>query len=642
MAVSPMKLVTVVGPVEQFDKVVDHCIINREFHPESTMTVMKKVKGLYPFELNNPFADALRQAEHIADKTGWGLAYHSFEDQELHVDEVEAWFNGFERQYGDLIEEKDTLMRRNAESSQILLQLDHVRDVSVPLQEFFDFTYVKFRFGKMPREIYDSFYPHVKDRKDVYFFNTSIERDTVYGMYMTPRVYAERIDSLFASLQFERIRLSDRLEGTGDEAMALISEDIRVSTARIEEIGTLLEQLLAEKRERFYTYYSYVRYRNDAFDLRAYAGHTEESFYLLGWVPDTYYEDFSKQLESFGDLSIVVLGENPEMLTDYTPPIKLKNRKIFRVFEPFVAMYGLPSYNEIDPTPLMTITYSLLFGVMFGDIGQGALLILVGYLMWRLKKMWLGRVICYAGAASMLFGAVYGSIFGFEDILPGFKVLHPPSNSKEILTLSVYGGAILVTIAIAFNIFNGIRQRKADKVLFGSNALAGGLLYWGVVMLVLPFIGFGEAVLKPGVLLICMLLPVAMVFLREPLSKLIERQKDWKPHESAGNFFVSNFFEMFEILLSFMTNTLSFLRVGAYAISHASMMTVVFSLAKTADGGHNIVVIILGNLLVAGIEGLLVGIQVLRLEFYELFGRFYSGEGRPYEPMKIDYKTKKE
>ncbi len=639
MAVSPMKLVTIVGPLADFDSIINNCVINREFHPESAMTVMKKVKGLYPFDLNNPYTDLLRRAELIADRTGLGLKYHKFKEDELEPVGISEWFESFEKRYSALMTEAGELRQRVTEIGQVMLQLEHVRDVSVPFQDFFSFNYVKFRFGKMPREIYDSFYPHIKDRKDVYFFSTSIERDTVYGMYMAPRVYAERIDSLFASLQFERIRLSDRIVGTSDEALVSLKNETEESRARIAELESELKAMLDGERDAFHSRYSFVRYKNDAFNLRDYAAHTGESFYLMGWVPEADYGGFTANLERYKDINLVVLGEKAEDLTDFSPPIKLRNWKIFRPFEPFVSMYGLPSYNEVDPTPIMAITYSLLFGIMFGDLGQGAILILTGWLMWRLKKMWLGRVICYAGAASMVFGLIYGSLFGSEEILPfGFEVLH---NSKAILQYAIYGGAGLITLAIVLNVINGIRQKNMEKVLFGQGGLAGILLYWGIVLTVLPFIGFGEPILKPGIIIPCMLLPVLLVFLREPLSKLAERRKDWKPHGGAGNFIVSNFFEMFEILLSFMTNTLSFLRVGAYAISHASMMTVVYSLART-DTGHNIVVLIVGNLIVAGIEGLLVGIQVLRLEFYELFGKFYSGEGRPYKPMKIDYKTKKD
>ena len=98
-------------------------------------------------------------------------------------------------------------------------------------------------------------------------------------------------------------------------------------------------------------------------------------------------------------------------------------------------------------------------------------------------------------------------------------------------------------------------------------------------------------------------------------------------------FITQGFFELFEVLLSYFSNTLSFVRVGAFAVSHAAMMQVVLMLAGAESGTPSIPVIVLGNLFVCGMEGLIVGIQVLRLEYYELFSRVYKGSGREFKPF---------
>ena len=641
MAVARMKLATIVGPLAHFDSFVTGCVVGREFHPESAAQVVRKVKGLLPFDSVNPYVEPLRHAERISDITGIELAFRPFESDGGHdLDMISRYFSAMENRFTALRNEKEELARRLSEDEQVLIQLTHLVGVNLPIHYFFTCTYVKFRFGRMPRDIFDKFFPLIKDRKDVYLFPTEVKKDYVYAMYMTPRAGSEQVDSLLASLQFDRIRLSERLEGSSEESEAAIRRDIEDCNRRLAQIDSETALLAAQETDMFLSYYSFVRYRCDAYSIRRYAAHTDESFYLLGWVPERDFARFEKDVSGFSDVNFILLGEDPEGLPDYQPPTKLNNFKLFRPFEPFVAMYGLPSYDETDPTPLMAISYPLIFGIMFGDLGQGALLILAGLLMWFLKKMWLGRVICYAGAASMFMGCVYGSLFGNEELLLfGFKVLH---NSQSILQYSIWSGAGLVTLAIAINILNGIRQKNTEKKFFGTGGLAGAALYWGIVLIVLPFVGFGGPDINPMLILVCAVLPLIMVFLREPLAKLADRRRDWKPHEGTGNFILSNFFEMFEVMLSFLSNTLSFLRVGAYAISHASMMTVVYSLAQTAEGEHNIVVLIIGNLIVTGIEGLLVGIQVLRLEFYEMFGRFYNGGGRRYEPLKVDYKSKKE
>lgn len=126
--------------------------------------------------------------------------------------------------------------------------------------------------------------------------------------------------------------------------------------------------------------------------------------------------------------------------------------------------------------------------------------------------------------------------------------------------------------------------------------------------------------------------PLILIFLKEPLTALIEKKSEVMP-KREGNV-LAGLFEMFEVLLSYFSNTLSFVRIGVFAVSHAAMMEVVLMLAGAESGNLNWIVVVLGNLFVCGMEGLIVGIQVLRLEYYEMFSRFYKGTGRKFEPFR--------
>lgn len=643
VSVVPMKLVTIAGPLSDLDSVVYSCIINQQFHPESASLVMKNIKLLYPFDQQNPYADMLRTAESLADKVGIPLDYRSFESFDNTPDKTIHYFHSLEERYFNLKSEQEELEQRVSENQRIVMQLNHILDVNVPLQEFFTVNYVKFRFGRMPRETYNNFIAHLNERFDLFFFTTSLEREWVYGMYMTPRVHMEQVDALFGSLQFERIRISSRVQGTGGEAVREIQSESERAGFRLEEINTDLRILATGEKEEFLRHYSYIRFMNDSFNIRRYAAHTQESFYILGWVPEPDYDAFTEQLGKRENLTVVVVSDEADSVSDYSPPIKLKNPRIFRPFEPFLAMYGLPSYHEFDPTGLMAFTYTLLFGIMFGDAGQGALLVVVGFLMYKFKGMWLGKIVCYAGVSSIIFGLfVFGSVFGFEHWLPGFKILEPSSNAQLGLQWAVYLGIGIICVAMIINVINGIKQKDPIKKFFGPSGLAGLILYLAVIAAVLPILGFADTILPMGIVLAMAVLPLILIFLREPLAYLIVQRKPWKAH-SVSDFILENVFELIEVLLSYITNTISFLRVGAYVISHASMMSVVFMLAGAANGGTpNLPVIIIGNLIVMCIEGLLVGIQVLRLEFYELFSRFYSGDGKPYSPIIIDYQSRHE
>ena len=119
--------------------------------------------------------------------------------------------------------------------------------------------------------------------------------------------------------------------------------------------------------------------------------------------------------------------------------------------------------------------------------------------------------------------------------------------------------------------------------------------------------------------------------IREPITRAIQKRAD-KMETGKAMFIVQGFFEMFETLLSYFSNTISFIRIGAFAVSHAAIMEVVLQLAGAESGNPNWIGVIFGNLFVCGFEGLIVGIQVLRLEYYEMFSRFYKGSGHAFDP----------
>ena len=635
MSITPMKFATVVGPLADLDDVLLECVVNHEFHPEPAARIAKRMKTLHSFDIDNPYIDLLRQAETVLERIGIPLDYSGYSAGLRDYDEMSRYIDDAARQYNSLLSKKAELESIIGESAQILTQLEHLRGLNVEISEFFKVKFVKFRFGHMPRDTYDNLIPMINERSDVFFFPTSIERDAVYGMYMTPRGSMEHIDSLFASVQFIRTRISDRVHGTSDQAVQFINQESADAQKALKALTKEIAEFKDSRSEKLLAIYSYVRLMNDSYDLRRFAAHTHDSFHLVGWVPENELGVFTENLKKNSPDSILVT-EGPENVVDYRPPVKLRNNALFRAFEPFVSIYGLPSYDELDPTPFLAISYTLLFGIMFGDVGQGAVLAAAGLLLYKFKKLWLGRAAVFFGISSMCFGFLYGSVFGSEDIIHGWAVLEG-NHSEQILQYSIYISLIVLVCAMLLNICNGIRQRDYVKILFGPNSISGLIFYLALMGIMLPVIGFAVQLLPVGVFALIAALPLLLLFFREPLGKLAERRKDWKP-DSAGDFVVSNFFELIEFLLSYLTNTISFLRVGAYAISHASMMAVVYMLTESVGGGHNIVGLILGNIIIMAIEALLVGIQVLRLQFYEVFSRFYSGAGQAYAPVIIDYK----
>ncbi len=630
MSVQPMKFVTITGPVEAFDQVVRDCVIDRQFHPESVLQSVHHNKWLRPMDTANPMTALVRQADDLLTRLGLEPEYRPFPSQP-DADQARSYLDQIGAELDDIREQIDHLRQEAVDDRSAVGQLEKLAGLSLELSELRKLQQMVFRFGHMPQESYRSFQETIEKREDCFFFPTKSDGDQLYGCYFALRSRAETVDALFASMHFIPVDISEQVNGTAQEAIDSLTHQAEDDEAGIRKLQEQESQIAKREAERLLSLRAWLCRENQVLDTRRYAARSKETFYLMGWVPKQELEEFLSGVEAFGSLDYVTDDAEDAGIT---PPTKLKNGILGRIFEPFLRMYGLPNYREYDPSTFMAITYCLFFGIMFGDAGQGALLILFGIFMAKKMKMWLGRIISCCGVSSVVFGFVYGSVFGFEEILPGFKILEG-SNVLYLLLASLGLGAVLIGYVMVLNIINGVRQRDFDKIVFGPNGLAGMVFYFGLIAAaVLTLLGVVN-LFQVWYILPVIVLPLVLMLFREPLSKLAAGRKDWKP-ESWGGYLVGAFFEMFETLLSFLTNSLSFLRVGAYAITHVALMLVVHALA----GSGNIVVLVLGNLFVMGLESVMVCIQVLRLEFYELFGRFYQDSGREFQPKTVDYSTK--
>lgn len=233
------------------------------------------------------------------------------------------------------------------------------------------------------------------------------------------------------------------------------------------------------------------------------------------------------------------------------------------------------------------------------------------------------------GVSGTVFGFVYGSVFGNEELIPG--LIHPMESTNTLLILAVAFGVIMLIIAMIANMINAVKMGNRGRLLFGQNGFAGLVFYVAVIAVVVGSITKGASVpVVVGIFLFG--IPLLLIFLQQPLGALLDKKKQWLP-ERKGEFITENLFELFEILLSYITNTISFIRIGAFALVHAGMMMVVYSFVEMAGSGGP-VVLVFGNAFVMCMEAFIVCIQTLRLEFYEMFGRFFDGDGRPFEPYK--------
>lgn len=644
--IEKMKFLSITGPKADIDRMTETYLSKYEIHLENALSELTEVANLSPFLEINPYKEALSTIDSF---------YEQLEDPsqispepmdiEKAIKTVRAVQDGFRR----LEEEKSRLQSEHAEILDPLKIIRPFKNLNFDISEILNFKYIHYRFGRIEKQYLQKFEKYIYDNLDTLFIKCGEDEMYVYGVYFVPEHQAHKVHAVYSSMHFERIFIPNEYHGTASEAFEKLDTRHREIHKALDANKEASRKFLQDNSTKIVSAKAALDACSSSFDIRKLAactpGDTNTFYILCGWMTEKDALAFQKDIQN--DEKIFCLMEDQKAPATQKPPTKLRNPKLFKPFEMYVKMYGLPAYNEMDPTWFVAITYSFIFGAMFGDVGQGLVLFLGGLFLYKTKKMDLAGIISCAGVFSVFFGFMYGSFFGFEDVLkaiwlkPMNQMMDVPlvGRLNAVFVIAIGFGMFIILICMVFNIINSIRRGDTEKTWFDSNAVAGLVFYGSIVLTIGLFIS-GKKLPAAAILVIMFGVPLLLMFLKEPLTNLVEKKSKILP-EQKGMFFVQSFFELFEVLLSYLSNTLSFLRIGAFAVSHAAMMEVVLMLAGATNGGSpNWIVVVLGNIFVCAMEGLIVGIQVLRLEYYEIFSRFYAGNGREFKPfMKAAHKN---
>lgn len=642
MSIEKMELVNVAGLLKDLDTVLLKCCQSECFHIENAGHNMDSKLGFKALSEDNPYSDTLKRLYSLSQSVKCKLQKVEIDDLVYeNVFQLDEYVEEIEEKFKDLNERIRELSQSISLREQALVQLKHLHGLNVDFQQIFACKHICVRFGKLPA---DSF-PKLSYYDDKPFIFVPYERgvEFFWGVYFMPTSHREVVDDIFESLYFERVRVPDFVKGTADNAEQEISGVLVLERAELLQKQNEVSIFMEEEREHLNKVFSKLKYSNDTFELRRKVSVVNDKFYLVGFVPSLNAKRFIDLFEDMPDVSVLI--NPPELDHRLEPPTKLKNNIFSKPFGMFVEMYGLPSYTGFNPTMFVAITYTLLFGIMFGDLGQGLVIVILGALLWKIKKIELGAILVRVGFSSAFFGLIYGSVFGFENLLDPLypliglksKPLEVFESTNTILIGAISIGVLLIIASIVINIFIGFKKKDFERAIFGNNGIAGLIFYSSILIGGVSTLVLKHNLFTPLYLIFLIILPLLVMFFREPLSCLL-RHKHYE-FEGIGNFIATNFFEVFEFLLGYATNTLSFVRVGGFILSHAGMMSVVMLLAEGTAAGVSPIVIIIGNIFVMGMEGLIVGIQVLRLEFYEIFSRFYEGDGHAFKPVKVEYDT---
>ena len=654
MAVVKLKEVSIIGKLSELDKVATICGQSNVFHSDNAMNFYADTPDFTAYNEDNPYAEPLQQLNDAIVKANKTLTLlDTKETKNIHMDNdaMISYAKEIAAQIDEWEKEKKEAEDKIKEYTSVIDDMGHFVGLNLNLDEVNSCEFVQVRFGALPKENVEKLAVY-KDNPDVIFTPCTTDDKYQWGVYFTPITAASSVDRIFSSLKFERVELNE-LKGSPEAIVADVRAKRDAEVALVKEIESKIESLWRQEGTKLQQVFSLLTEKNVYFtSICRNAARYDDNFVVVGWIPAKAESALKAELSKLNLMEVSFKGG--QEAKKHNPPTKIKNAGIFRPFEFFVDMYGMPNYNEFDPTPFVAITYTILFGIMFGDLGQGPCIAIVGFLMWKLKKMAIGKILIPCGISSAFFGLVYGSVFGFEEWLnPMYeamgiagshgKPIHvmDGATSQLVIYATIGFGALLIMIAMGIGIVSNIKQGHLEHALFGESGLASLMLYIGIIgfgltaFLGWPIATFGGSVNIWVWLVILVFLPLIAILLKGILGPLCEG-KPWKP-ASWGDYFMQSFFEIIVMFIEYLAHTMSFLRVGAFVLVHAGMMLVVFTLADMAAGMMPvyIIIVIIGNIIVTCLECLLVCIQVLRLQYYELFSRYYDGSGRKFEPVTV-------
>lgn len=343
---------------------------------------------------------------------------------------------------------------------------------------------------------------------------------------------------------------------------------------------------------------------------------------IRGWAPLDAIADLEARLHQRIPDAWMLRRRDPEFTERDITPVLMPRPAWLQSFTSLVRNFGVPRYGEIDPTAFFTLTFLLLFGMMFGDVGHGLVIAAVGLGLWRHGGSRLATLPMLAGASSMFFGLLYGSVFGFEHLIPALW-MSPLHDPIRMMQTAAWIGVGFIALTTLMNVINRIIDRDWQSAFMAGNGVAGLIFYLGMIASIAAALSDTPL---PGHVVTALLGTPALVFISQ----------QWRHAEGGiGERLMITLIETFETVMGYVSGTLSFLRVAAFGLNHVALAIAVFALADMlGDFGHWLMVLG-GNIFILVLEGAIVAIQVLRLEYYEGFSRFFGGRGRAFQPMTL-------
>jgi len=534
-----------------------------------------------------------------------------------------------------IVQREDALNNEMASLGDTITQVRAFRRLDVAVENIPEFSFLHFATGRIDDEKLEDF----ESEAGPNVVTVPLEEDEEgrrHIVAVTSKKGRWAMESTLEKHGFRPEDLTEKYEGLPEEIYEHATRRLEQLRNKRDELAAELTELGKRYADELSRYRQRLHIEQKVLQAEEYFGRTSATCVISGWVPADRVEYLNEELMRITHNLAVIELRDPR--PDEEVPTLMRHNRFIRPFELLVSNYGFPGYREIEPTIVVGATFLVMFGLMFGDVGQGLVLAAGGFLVARsglpARARDLGSIIVFAGLAAIVGGFLFGEFFGME-FRPLWMHVLRGNNPLVMLGRCVALGIFMISLGLVLNIVNCLRTKDYAAVVVDKNGLAGLMFYWGVLGLGVRYALWQKP--PSGALLIALLLPVVVIFFRVPILAAIRRKAG--PEQGAEGWIESGM-DVFEMIVSLLSNTISFVRVGAFALAHAGLALAAYQLAGMvrglpAGGLLAVGIIVLGNIVIIAFEGLVVTIQCLRLEYYEFFTKFFRGEGTPFRPFSL-------
>ncbi|MBQ5999276.1 MAG: ATPase [Treponema sp.] len=537
-------------------------------------------------------------------------------------------------------------------------------NLKVPYSQLEHLSFLSIRIGKIP----SANLPDLKDSLAGHAVVVLLGEDGDRIMAVSSKKGRFSLDTELKKFGFVNMEVPADFTGIPDEMLSTLRQKMEETQKELDLLEEEKSNYAETHAEKLLSLLGSFSVSMQIEEIQSRQEGTSLVYRLTGWVPAEDSNSFMRGLDELTAGRIAIREYHPTEVASVINgteqvPVKLKHGSFVSAFERMIFSYGSPLYGSIDPTPFVAVFFTILFGIMFGDCGQGLVFLIAGILM-ALKVIKVGGwnkfapIFIAIGTSSSIMGLITGEFFGTETVLEPFahfvtglfgeprapilKVM-PSSDPNSIKVIfGIFGvtialGIIINSIGLVVNVINKIISKKWGSAVFGKTGIAGIAFYWYVLVFA------ARIVLSHHVpaLYDWIVIGVTLFFAAfgEPFERLFDGHRP-VVENGFGALVIGGVVELIEVVSNYLSSTISFVRVGAFALAHAVLGFIIEMMSEKCGHIGGIAVLIVGNGIVVVLEGMIVAIQVIRLQYYEFFSKFFNETGTEFKPLRFHYGNK--